>query len=52
MTKEKPCIFCQGLKVLTIMELKKRVACPVCEGSGVFYYVDQEDEEISEDSKI
>lgn len=44
MTKGKPCIFCQGLKVLTIAEFKRRVVCPVCDGTGVFVYEDLEEE--------
>ena len=48
MNQSKPCIFCQGLKMLTIVEFKRRVVCPVCGGSGVFYYVDLEEIEHGE----
>ena len=47
MTDTKPCIFCHGLKQLTIVEMKRRVVCPVCNGSGVFVYEDLEDDAAS-----
>lgn len=44
MTGTKPCIFCHGLKQLTIVEMKRRVVCPVCNGSGVFSFEYQKEE--------
>lgn len=43
MIETKPCPFCQGLKKITIVELKRRCDCPVCGGSGTFQFVDQEE---------